>query len=67
MSSVGEKKELPEYEKELVLHWAEGNEIFTVWEPTQNYYDKACILGATTFDAIARWMYQENLYQKKLK
>lgn len=62
-----ETKELPEYEKELVLHWAEGNEIFTVWEPKQNYYDKACILGATTFRMQQRFDYLISLWENGIR
>lgn len=65
-----ERWELPELsskERELVLAWAEKQDLFEPWTPYHNYYDKACILGATTPRMKARLDYLKKLWEEGIR
>ena len=54
-------------ERELILNWAEKEELFAAWNPLHSQYDKAVILGATTHSMQTRLHYLIDLWSNGIR
>lgn len=62
-----EMTELSPDQRLFVLNWAKEQGLFTAWKPFYKSYDKALILGATTFRMQMRLNYLKQLWEEGIR
>lgn len=61
MNEIGAEK------RQFVLNWAQEQGLFSDWQPSRTYYDKALILGATTSRMQMRLDFLKNLWNQGVR
>lgn len=62
-----EMTEINPEQRSLVIDWAQRNGFFFEWTPSQSQYDKALVLGSTTYNMQERFDYLKKLWLRGIR